>query len=269
MLTQHESSRGRDLHIHGISNAPEPPLAAPPSRKPRGKPFGTDGHYGGRPPGSRNKTTLLAESLLDGEMDNIVRRTIDHAMAGHPTAMRLVVERLVPRRSRRAPFELPPIHTKDDAIEAMKRVPALVAAGELDAREGASLAATLDQTYRALQHAENSAQAAELIRNLRFGQPTQEEEVSAEPPPAASEPAAEEVPQAEPEPDAVVTSAADADALELPTSYMDGDGAERARRELGLDPRADGMLAVLENPDLVAPRLISWNRQRSTSAGTG
>lgn len=275
MLNQHETSRNRDLHIHGISHA----NGVPPKRNPRGKPFGTDGHEGGRPLGSRNKSTLLGEALLDGEMDNVIRRTIDHAMAGHPTAMRLVVERLVPRRSRRAPFELPPIDTVADALAAMKRIPALVAAGELDPREGATIVAMLDQTYRTLQDAQNSADAAKLIRGLTFGRAAPEAEPAAAPPPA-TEAAPESAPQDAPEdqqeddqeaipPDQIVTNAAEADALELPTGYMDGDGPERARRELGLDPCADGTLAVFENPELDAPRLIAWRRNRDTSARTG
>ncbi len=286
MLTEHEMSRAGDLHISRISNA----NGAPPNRNPRGKPFGTDGHRGGRPPGSRNKATLLGEALLDGELDNVIRRTIDHAVAGHPTAMRLVVERLVPRRGRRAPFELPPIDTIADALAAMKRIPALVADGELDPREGAAMVAMLDQTYRTLQDAQNNAEAAALVRGLRFGRPAPAP--AAEPPPvrdaarepapetaaeapteAATEPATEAATEAaweEPPaaaPDEVVTSVADADAIELPSSYMDGDGPERAGRELGLDPCAHGTLAVFENPDLVAPRLISWKRNRG-AAGT-
>ncbi|MCZ2097331.1 MAG: DUF5681 domain-containing protein, partial [Anaerolineae bacterium] len=48
---------------------------------------GQSGNPAGRPRGTRNRATLLAEALLDGEVDAIVRRVIDGALAGDPVCL--------------------------------------------------------------------------------------------------------------------------------------------------------------------------------------
>ena len=50
----------------------------------RGRPFepGQSGNPLGRPKGSRNKTTLLAESLLDDQSEPIIRKVIEKALQG-------------------------------------------------------------------------------------------------------------------------------------------------------------------------------------------
>lgn len=66
----------------------------------RGRPFakGQSGNPAGRPAGSRNKTSLLAQELLDGDAEDIVRKVIEKAKEGDATAMRLVMERILPAR---------------------------------------------------------------------------------------------------------------------------------------------------------------------------
>ena len=53
-------------------------------------------HGKGRPEGSRNKATIALQSLLDAEGEKITRRAIEMALEGDVTAMRLVMERLIP-----------------------------------------------------------------------------------------------------------------------------------------------------------------------------
>jgi hypothetical protein len=45
--------------------------------KQRGRPFpkGHSGNPRGRPPGARNAATVLAEQLLDGEAEGLIRKT--------------------------------------------------------------------------------------------------------------------------------------------------------------------------------------------------
>jgi Family of unknown function (DUF5681) len=40
---------------------------------------GQSGNPAGRPPGSRNKATILAETMFQGEAETIIRRAIDKA----------------------------------------------------------------------------------------------------------------------------------------------------------------------------------------------
>lgn len=51
--------------------------------------------------GSRHKATLAAEALLEGEAEALTRKAIELALAGDGQALRLCMERLVPRRKDR------------------------------------------------------------------------------------------------------------------------------------------------------------------------
>lgn len=71
-----------------------------------------DGKFGpgnsGRPRGSRNKTTLAAEALFEGEAEALSRKAIELALEGDATALRLCLERILPaRKGRPVRFNLP------------------------------------------------------------------------------------------------------------------------------------------------------------------
>ena len=63
-----------------------------------GRPFapGTSGNPRGRPSGSRHKTTLAMEALLDGEAEKLTRKAIELALAGDMVALRLCLDRTIP-----------------------------------------------------------------------------------------------------------------------------------------------------------------------------
>ena len=101
---------------------------------------GVSGNPAGRPKGARNRATRLAEALLEDEAVALVRKAIDLAKAGDITALRLCLERLIPRRVERPiEFELPPISEPKDAIVALSRIMEGVGSGELTASEASSL----------------------------------------------------------------------------------------------------------------------------------
>jgi hypothetical protein len=81
-----------------------------PSPRTRGRSFvkGESGNPAGRPKGARNRTTLAAEALLDGQAEAITQKAIDLALDGDLVALRLCLERVLPtRRERRVSFEMP------------------------------------------------------------------------------------------------------------------------------------------------------------------
>ena len=68
------------------------------------KPFqkGQSGNPKGRPKGARNKATLAMETLLNGEAATLTRKTVEMALAGDTTALRLCLDRIMPPRKDRA-----------------------------------------------------------------------------------------------------------------------------------------------------------------------
>jgi hypothetical protein len=101
--------------------------------KPRGKPFEAGNTAGrGRPLGSRNKTTVMLESMLNEYGPAVLRKCLAKALEGDGTAMRLVMERLLPpARDTRVQFRLPKIKSSADLVKAGEAVLKALAAGEL------------------------------------------------------------------------------------------------------------------------------------------
>src|SRR4051812_30238750 len=90
----------------------------------RGRPFSAGNP--GRPKGTRNKTTLAVDLLLDGEAEALTRKAVEMALDGDTIALRLCLDRIAPaRRDRHVPYALPLIATAADAVTASS---ALVAA---------------------------------------------------------------------------------------------------------------------------------------------
>src|SRR5689334_5534051 len=59
---------------------------------------GVSGNPAGRPRGSRNRATLIAQDLLDSDSEDLVKTAIKRAKKGDPVALRLCIERLMPPR---------------------------------------------------------------------------------------------------------------------------------------------------------------------------
>src|SRR6516165_11069046 len=89
----------------------------PPPGSVRGRPFvkGRSGNPRGRPVGARNKKTLAAAVLLEGESEALTRKAVELALAGDPAALRLCIERILPPcRERPVKFTLLPIESSED-----------------------------------------------------------------------------------------------------------------------------------------------------------
>tara|TARA_R110000787_G_scaffold68701_4_gene153444 strand:+ start:4498 stop:4971 length:474 start_codon:yes stop_codon:yes gene_type:complete len=109
----------------------------------------------GRPNGSRHKTTLAIQALLDGEGEALTRKAVELALAGDVTALRLCLERITPAR-KDAPvlFELRPMDGAASAATAMGAILSSVASGGLTPGEASGLAGLVEAYRKALETTE-------------------------------------------------------------------------------------------------------------------
>src|SRR5262245_4357814 len=78
---------------------------------------GQSGNPAGRPRGSRNKTTVLMQNLLEGEAEAIARKAMEMAKDGDMAAIRVCMDRLASiRRKDPIAFELPPMDKARDTV---------------------------------------------------------------------------------------------------------------------------------------------------------
>ncbi len=105
----------------------------------------SSGNPAGRPKGSRNRTTLAAQALLDGEAEALTRKAIELALAGDPVALRLCLERILPRREERlVELPLPEVETDEEVTSAMAAVIQAVGAGILMPGEAETMSRILE-----------------------------------------------------------------------------------------------------------------------------
>lgn len=101
---------------------------------------GQSGNPAGRPHGAKGIGARLTAALLDGEAEELVRKTVELAKAGDVPALRLCLERIIPaRKDAPVSFDLPKIETLADAKTASAAILAAVAAGDITPGEAASV----------------------------------------------------------------------------------------------------------------------------------
>lgn len=119
-------------------------------------PDGTFSHgNSGKPKGARHKVTRAIEELLEGQSETITQKAVDLALDGDTTALRLCLERIAPPR-KDAPvfFDLSPMESASDAVEAAQKVLQAVSGGEITPLEGAAVMGLIEQYRRTLETSE-------------------------------------------------------------------------------------------------------------------
>ena len=135
----------------------------------RGKPFpkGQSGNPSGRPLGSRNKTALLVEALMEGESEAVSRVAIAKALEGDMLAIRLILDRIAPaRKERSVTFNMPPMKAPEDAVAAMSAILQAVAEGEVTPSEASELAKLVDTFVKVLEANELAQRLTAVERQL-------------------------------------------------------------------------------------------------------
>ena len=144
-------------------------MAEKTSRKQRGpgKPFqpGLSGNPRGRPKGARNKATMAAQALLDGEVEALTRKAVEKALEGDTAALRLCLERICPPMKEspiRASLKLPATITAENAPQVFAAILKAVASGGLCPGEGETLQRMMQVYLQACEYTELARRLDEL-----------------------------------------------------------------------------------------------------------
>ena len=118
---------------------------------------GQSGNASGRPKGIVDKRTEL-RSLLEPHANEIIAKLIESAKAGDPTALKLCIERLIPRvkPDTGISFDLPSgrIDTGDNMIEIANGITNAVASGQMTIDEAEKFAEFLKRQRWLIDEAE-------------------------------------------------------------------------------------------------------------------
>ena len=113
---------------------------------------GQSGNPRGKKPGSRNKATLAAQKLLDGDAEALTKKAIELALAGDMTALRLCLDRVTPpRRDRAVRLTLPSLDGAGGLEKVSSAVLVAVAAGEITPSEGQALTGIIEARRKVME----------------------------------------------------------------------------------------------------------------------
>jgi hypothetical protein len=129
--------------------------------KPRGRPFKPGNP--GRPPGSKNKTTRMAEQLLDGQAEHLMQKLVELAQAGNVAALRMALDRVCPpRKGQPVDIVMPPIKSPEDLFPAIASIWTAIREGHLTPDEASALSVVVDRSIQAIQLEDHAKRIAAL-----------------------------------------------------------------------------------------------------------
>ena len=130
---------------------------------PRGRPFANGNS--GRKPGSRNRTTLVAAALLEGESEELVRKAVELAKAGDVVMLKFLLDRILPKE-RSVRVDLPQTDGDFDAVDAMEAIFVAAVTGRILPSEASALASTVAAYVRTIDNAELTLRLDNIERNF-------------------------------------------------------------------------------------------------------
>src|SRR5271154_6897934 len=133
--------------------------------KQRGRPFqpGVSGNLTGRPRGSRNRASIMAEALSDSDATDIVRAVVARAKRGDMVAARLVLDRPWPApKGCAVTFPALPATDVGGVVQAHAALLRSVAAAELSPDEAQAGSSILATQLRAIETADIDRRLTEL-----------------------------------------------------------------------------------------------------------
>lgn len=135
-------------------------------------PKGISGNPTGRPRGSRNKSTLAMEALLEEGAEQLINKAMKMALNGDTAAMRLCLERLLPaRRDRLVHLDLSPVGSAREIAGAMSAILMAIADGQITPAEGEMMANILTAQTNVLMAEELEDRLQKVEAQLKPGEP--------------------------------------------------------------------------------------------------
>jgi hypothetical protein len=134
-------------------------------KRPRGRPFAKGN--GGRKLGARNRASLLADALPEGEQEALIRKGIELAKAGDPQMLKFFLDRFL-SKERPVKIDIPPIESRRDLVAAYASVVHAVGVGEVAPSEGSAVASLLASVAKFIDDAEVEARLCKLEEELKY-----------------------------------------------------------------------------------------------------
>jgi hypothetical protein len=117
----------------------------------RGRPFSPGNS--GRKPGSKNRATLVAAALLEGEAEQLLRKAVGLALGGDVVMLKFLLGRMLPRE-RLIKLDLPRLEFADDGVEALGCILRAVSEGRISPSEAAAMATLISSYTQAIDMAD-------------------------------------------------------------------------------------------------------------------
>jgi hypothetical protein len=134
-------------------------------KRPRGRPFAKGN--GGRKLGARNRASLLADALLEGEEEELVRKGIELAKAGDPQMLKFFLDRIL-SKERPVKIDLPLIESRRDLTAAYAAIVKAVGAGEITPSEGNAVAGLLANIAKFIDDVEIDTRLRKMEEQLKY-----------------------------------------------------------------------------------------------------
>lgn len=129
---------------------------------------GQSGNPNGKAKGTKNRATLAAEQLLQGDLDSICRKLVEEALTGNVQAIKLVLDRVLPpKKDRVIDVQLPKLQTTDDAVNAISIIIDALGSGEITPSEGEAMSRVVDVFIKTLQEYEIEKRVSMLEQGLK------------------------------------------------------------------------------------------------------
>ena len=140
---------------------------------PIGRPFEKGNHFGaGRPKGSRNKTSMLLQALLEEHSPAILLEGMELAKKGNPRMIQSFLPYILPSR-RELPIETKPL-PMGDALELSKSSEKLMertTSGEISLSDSSALAALMEQRRQIIKTEDHEIRLRAVEQQARENKP--------------------------------------------------------------------------------------------------